>query len=254
MATSTTTTSTTPTATVTSVTQSWFRAHERIIVVALILAVGAFGLNKYFDVSAAKADAKAVAAEQVAADAKANSAALAAQSAIQAQQYQALVIALAAQNASLARSIASRQAALPVQQATDARLPLSDLATRLQTLGNAPVGSISVAGNQIDLTPSGAVSVTQTLEQVPVLQGNLADETKIALNTRQELEKSDVLSADLNAQITGLNNQLTADANSCKLNIAAVKADARKGKAKWFRIGYVAGLVSGLWLGHAAGL
>ena len=44
------------------------------------------------------------------------------------------------------------------------------------------------------------------------------------------------------------------DDKACKAEVASVKADARKGKVKWFKIGYVAGLVSGLWLGHAAGL
>ena len=233
---------------------SWLQKHEKIVIVALVLAVGAFGLNKYFDVASVRADAKAVAAEQVAADAKANSAVLAAQSAIQAQQYQALVTALAAQNASLARSIASRQAALPVQQATDARLPLNDLATRLQTLGNAPVGSVSVAGNQIDLTQQGAVSVTQTLEQVPVLVQNLADETKIAGNYLAEVQKSDILASDLTSQITGLNNQIVANDKACTTQIAAVKADGHKNSVKWFRRGFVVGLIAGLWGGHAAGL
>ena len=253
MATSTTSTSVTPAATIVSTTESWLKSHERIVCLFLILLVAGYGLNRYFDYSAAKADARAVAAEQVAADAKANAAALASQSAVQAQQYQALVTALATQNASLAQSIASRQAALPVQQATDARLPLTDLATRLQTMGNAPVGSVSVIGDKIDLTQLGAVAVTQTLEQVPILSGNLADEIKIAQNKQQELEKSDLLAAGLDAQIVGLNTQLSDQTKACTAQVAAVKADGKKNSAKWFKRGFIVGFVSGLW-GHAAGL
>lgn len=248
----TTTTTTTPT--VTSVTTSWLKLHEKLLIVVLCLGFGVFGLSKVYNVESARADEKYTAAQTALADAKANSAALATQSAVQAQQYQALVTALAAQNASLASAIASRQTALPVQQATDARLPLTDLATRLATLGQAPVGSVSVVGDKIDLTQLGAVAVTQTLEQVPVLQGNLADEIQIAQNKQQELEKSDLLADGLNAQIVGLNVQLTDQTKACTAQVAAVKAEGKKNSIKWFKRGFIVGFVSGLWAGHSAGL
>ena len=230
---------------------AWLKAHERLAMLALVLAVGSFGMSKYFDVSAARADAKYVAAQQQVTDAKANSAALALATAQMQGQYTALVQTLSIQNAQLAASIATRQTAQVAQQTVDAHLPVTELATRLQTLGNAPVGSVSVVGGGIDLTLLGAVSVTQTLEQVPVLVQNLAEETKIAGNYQTEVAKSDSLTADLKSQVTGLDTQLTDQTKACTAQVAAVKADARKSKVKWFKIGFVTGFLSGLWAGHS---
>ena len=230
---------------------AWLKAHERLAMLALVLAVGSFGMSKYFDVSAARADAKYVAAQQQVTDAKANSAALALATAQMQGQYTALVQTLSIQNAQLAASIATRQTAQVAQQTVDAHLPVTELVTRLQTLGNAPVGSVSVVGGGIDLTLLGAVSVTQTLEQVPVLVQNLAEETKIAGNYQTEVAKSDSLTADLKSQVTGLDTQLTDQTKACTAQVAAVKADARKSKVKWFKIGFVTGFLSGLWAGHS---
>jgi hypothetical protein len=89
------------------------------------------------------------------------------------------------------------------------------------------------------------------LESVPVLTANLADQTKIAQNYQDELQKSDVLANNLNAQITGLNTLVTDNAKACTAQVAAVKADARKGKIKMFKWGFGLGFIAGLFGGHA---
>jgi len=87
----TTTTTTTPT--VTSVTTSWFLAHERLLLVAMVLLAGAWGFSRYADLSASKAEARAVAAEQALASQKATDAQNAATTASVLAQYQAMVSA-----------------------------------------------------------------------------------------------------------------------------------------------------------------
>jgi hypothetical protein len=260
MATSTTTTSTTPAATIVSVTESWIKTHERILIVALVLAVGAFGLNKYFDYSAAKSDARAVAAETVAADAKANAAKEAVTAAQTQAQYTALVQALAAQNASLAASIATRNTGLQQTQAKTGQMTPTELTATWQSLlpgklaGKITQSSVKEPDGTntqvftVDLGP--AVETVNALEEIPVLQANLADETKVAQNYLQEVQKSDVLANDLSTQVTGLQTQIVANDNSCKAQIVAVKADARKGKIKAFKWGFITGFVSGLFAGH----
>lgn len=230
---------------------SWLRTHERIVIVALVLAVGAFGLNKYLDVASVRADARAVAAEQVAADAKANSAAAAVQATQTLAQYTALVQALAAQNSSLAASMAKRTESQTAQAAKNATLPVQGVAERWNIIANTLV---KPSGDTIIVSNTDAHKTLDMLEQVPTLRGNLADETQIASNFRQSWEKSAEVNGAQTKEISALNNQLTADANSCKLEIAAVKAESRKNKVTWFRRGFIVGLVSGLWLGHAAGL
>jgi len=232
----------------------FIKTHERLLIVALVLLAGSWGYSRYADNAAAKSEARATVAEQTLASQKAQDAQNQAQIVQLTQQYQQLTQVLAQQNASLAASVASRQTAQVAQQAKDAHLPPSDLATRLQTMGNASVGEVTVTPTGLALTEQAAVSVTETLEAIPVLQADLRD-TQITLQTSEAtVAKANDLTAEQAKQITGLN--LTAkDADVvCKAQITAVKAEARKGKIKWFKIGFVTGFVSGLWAGHSAGL
>ena len=229
----------------------WLLAHERLIIVALVLAVGAFGISKYFDVSAARADARAVAAQQQAVDAKANTAAATLQASQTASQYQAMVEALTRENAALALAVTSRNTVLQQNTAKKETAPLPELMSRWNTLAGTDV---TVKGADAIVSDTSSRKTVNLLEQVPVLQANLTDETTIAANRQAELEKSDVLANNLNVEIGALNNQLTADAKACTLNIAAVKADGKKNSVKWFKRGLIVGFLGGLFVGHAAGL
>ena len=242
------TTATPPASTPITEMKSWLLQHERIIIVALVLAFGTFGLDKVYNVEAARKDAKYVAAAQIAADDKLNSAAQAATVAQVTQQYAALVQTLAAENASLNASLTQRNVGLSQQVTKNATLPLPDLLARWNTLAGT---SVTVNGVNASVSVQDSRKTVDLLESVPVLTANLTDQTKIASNYQAELEKSDVLAADLNSQITGLNTQIVADNNACKAQISAVKADARKGKIKAFKWGFVSGFLVGLWGGHS---
>src|SRR5271157_4482162 len=89
---------------------TWVQKHERLIIVALVLAAGSWGLQHFLDNQAAKAETRASVAEQALVLQKSQNDAMAAQSAQVAQQYATMVQALAAQNASLASAVAQRQA------------------------------------------------------------------------------------------------------------------------------------------------
>jgi hypothetical protein len=231
---------------------AWLKAHERLIMLALVLAVGSFGISKYFDVDAARKDARVVAAEQIVANDQKNSAALALQTAQATAALQAELQADRALVSSLAASVAARNVGLAQQTKVDQTLPVSGLAARWTVLVPTVIPAVTPTG--VALNEQGVRDTVSQLEQVPVLQGNLADETSIVSGIQRELSATDKVNVDLNAQITGLNKSLTDSANACKVEIAAVKADARKSKMKFFKWGFITGFVSGLYLGHAAGL
>src|SRR5208337_4183891 len=205
-------TTVTPVPTVTTATQSWIKQHERIVCLALILLVSGYGLNRVYDVEAARADAKYVAALQQVADAKANAAAAALTTANTQAQYTALVHALAVQNASLNASIAQRTASQAVTKKTDAALPVAGVAARWNDVAGTLV---TPSGDTIVVSIQDGHKTLDILELVPVLQANLADQTK-----------------------------------ACVAQVAAIKADARKGKAKWFKLGFLGGFLTGLYAGH----
>ena len=246
MSTTTTTATTTPTATITSITQSWFKVHERLIIVAMVLLAGTLGYGKYETGNAARATTRATVAEQALVAQKTQDAQNAATTAQVLAQYQTMVQTLATQNASLATAAASRQAAVVVQQKADSTLPLTDLAKRLKTLGNAPEASISVLGDKIELTQPGAVAVTQTLETIPVLQADLKDTQTLLGATQAAKAQGDRVIDAQTTQITGLNLAAVDQDKACKAEVTAAKAVGRKNGAKWFFRGLVTGFIGGL--------
>ena len=244
---------------ITPVTQfgwAWLKAHERLVMLALVLAVGSFGISKYFDVDTARKDARVVAAEQIVANDQKNSAAQALATAQMQSQYTALVQALATQNAALEASMAQRNTGLVAQQHKDSFATMAEAVGRWQALvpaanfDGAPVTDTN--GIAVNLVNARATIIE--LEKVPVLIQNLADETTLAGNYKVEVQKADGLVNDQKTQITGLNIQLTDQAKSCTLQIAAVKADSRKKQMSWFKRGFLAGFLTGIFAGHAAGL
>ena len=112
----------------------YFKAHERLIVVALVLAVGTFGLSKYFDRAATVDSAKAATAEVILQQQITTNAQLASQTAAQIAQYQAMVTQLAQQNASLTAAVAAENAALANRQAVDKTLTPTQLTQRWSVL------------------------------------------------------------------------------------------------------------------------
>jgi len=129
-------------------------------------------------------------------------------------------------------------------------LSLLEMAGRWNLLIPTVEPSTPLTGG-LSLTEAQAHDTLAYMEQVPILQGNLADETQIAQNYQQEVQKSDLLNADLNAQVTGLQKENTDLVAKDKADVAQAKAEGRKGKIKYFKIGFVTGFLAGLWGGHA---
>ncbi len=229
----------------------FLKAHERLIIVALVLLAGGWGYSRYADNAAAKSEARATAAEQTLATQKAQDAQNQAQIVQLTQQYQQLTQVLATQNASLATSIASRQTVQAAQVATDAHLAPSALATRLESVGNTPIGSVTVTPTGLALTEQAAVTVTATLEAVPVLQADLKDTQTTLQTSEATVAKANDLISEQTKQIAALNTTLSDTVKADAAELKAVKAEARKSKVKWFKIGFIVGFITGTYVGHA---
>jgi hypothetical protein len=229
-------------ATVTDATvKTWFQAHERLLIVFMILAVGTFGIQRLFDHAATVDSAKSATEQAVLIQQVNTNTQLASQTATQVQQYQAMVTQLVQQNASLIAAIASDNSNLAKQQATDKTLTPTQLTQRWSVL--VPNVTPTVTPNGVSVTTQEAQATVSMLENVPVLQQNLKDETAIADNTAKELNDSNVVNADQAKQITGLNAQIVDADKASKAEVKAVKAEARKSKLRYFFAGVIAGFV-----------
>jgi hypothetical protein len=236
-----------PVATV-AASESWFRVHERLIIIVLAIAALVFVGNKILNNQATHDKAVSDAAVQQLNDTKAQNAAILAQVQQQSQQYQQLIVKLGVQNAQLAASIQTRTVVLQQQVKTDATLPLPDLGARWAQLASIKPADITATAAGITVTPVGALETTQVLEQVPALQANVRDLQQTSDNDTKELSSANDLITGLNAQVSGLQTQAVEADKTCKSEIATVKATARRGKLKAFLygLGIGAGVTAGL--------
>jgi|SRR5271154_5778687 len=230
------------------VTPSWLSTHaariERVVLLSLVLLGAGWGYSKYLSHAESTATARATAAEQALAAEKSQDAENAIATAQTLAQWQAMVQADHTLVASLAAAAAQRQQVLTKQVTTDVTLPLPDLANRLKTLGNAPDGTVTVtADNSVKLTQNGAVAVTQTLEQVPVLQADLKDETALATALQAEEVQATAAVADQTKQIAGLNLTISGEETKCQAQVAQVQAQLKHSRWHWFLAGLVTGFV-----------
>jgi len=124
----------------------------------------------------------------------------------------------------------SLQSALISQKKIDAQLPPAQLGNRLADLSGVKQTEVALqpTGN-FELTSNAVLQAALKLEEVPVLTTELANETK-ALDLEKQAHLSD-LSAD-NAALV-----------SCKADLTATKAKARRSKLKWFGAGVVVGFI-----------
>ena len=225
----------------------WFKAHEFILALAIIMAVIGFAGNKYLNLEATKADARNQAAQAtLVAQQKANEA-LAQQNQQAQAQYQVLLGQLNAQNQRLTAEMLTLSQTLASQQKKDSALPAPELALRHEALLGVSSGVASTE-NGFLVSPANELQTVQSLESLPVLQKQLSDETQIASGKDKQIASINTVVTGLNGQINGLNLQLTDSSKACDAKLADIKANARKSKRNWLLRGLAIGATVGAYL------
>jgi hypothetical protein len=146
--------------------------------------------------------------------------------------------------AQLSQGIIQRNADAQKQQKADASLDASSAAQRLSQQTQS-TGEIAVAENNVVLDLPIARRVVSDLDSLVVVQGNLAD-TQAQLKAQQGLTAdAQTEASDAQQVIAAQASQLTEQDKVCKEKLTAANAAARKGKLKWFGIGFLTGFVAG---------
>ena len=234
-------------------TDTWitfFKAHERVIILAMSFGVTMFGMNKWFDKAATDAATKAAVTQQIAtvqhdADVKV-AVAIARQTALFNQEQQVRD----QQMASIISAVAARDAAshtqiVDVQQSKTPSQAVIDLQTHY-TL-TAPV---TVTATGADVSTADLQQFTVTKIESDTAKADLADTQKELSATNTSLTSATSLVGALQNQVTGLQTEIKTDTAACTTEIASVKATARKSKIGWFKAGAVIGYIAGLATGH----
>jgi len=230
---------------------SWIQKHERVVIVALVLLVGGFLGNKALNYDASLKDAKVAALTQVVSQDKQNAAALALASATAQQQYQVVLDTVSKQNIALEASVAQMTAGLKVQQATDRALPLPAVGQRIESLVPGAVGGVTATTAGVVMNDTASHSVLDVLEQVPVLEDELKNETQVAANNKAALDSASAVIVDKTAQVAGLNKELIDQQAHETAAVAAEKVKTKKAFIKGLKYGFGIGFVAGAWVMHA---
>lgn len=226
--------------------ESWLKQHERLIIVTLVLLFGGYIGHGVLNLMAKNADAKVQQAQAQLTQQQTANAQMAAQVQQATQQYQQIVTTLQAQNTQLAQTIAQRNTQLVQTQAIDKTLPVSQLDTKWAADAGVDASQLQAGSNgQTIASQEATVATVQQLDSIPVLKANLSDTQTELTNTKTEFTAANQLIGEKTQQITGLQLQITDEQNTCKAEVADVKAQARKSKLKWFGIGFVTGYIAG---------
>ena len=224
-----------------------FKTHEKLILALIAAGVLWFAIGKIDTLIHHHDDANLKQAQTIAAVQSQKDAAIAAQVAEDSAAFTALQAKMQAQATALEQANIALATALTKQQKTDATLPTTDLVARWNAL--VPQAAASVTPNGVTLPNTGAIATVQQLEIIPVQQEEITNEQTLVANGDAIAVAQTKQVTDLTAQITGLRLSAVDDAKVCQAQIAAVKADARKSKRRWFVVGFVAGIATRI-LGH----
>ncbi len=229
---------------------SWFKAHERLVVILVVLAFGWHFYGAYLNYAGSKADAKVIALTQLVEQDKQTNQNLAISSATAADQYQKALDSAQKLNVQLAQANAQQSAILDRRQSQDSMLDLPALSARLQTLVPSTAGGVTVANNGLALTDPASHAVVSQLEAVPVLQNQLDTETKIAQNTGLALQSAQGDITACTNQVGGLQTTLKDQQAHETAAIQAEQVKTKKAFRKGLKIGAIGGFIAGLFIGH----
>lgn len=232
--------------------QSWLVQHERLILIVLGLVLTGWLGTKWISHLETVDQQKAAVTQQQLTDQKTADAQLAAQVQQTDTQLKDLAAQVMQQNAQLASAITQRNTALVTQQTADQNMTNPQVAQRWQqVVPNVAPNSVTATQTGVDVTQEAARATVANLEQIPVLQKNVADLQTENDNITKQLDVSSTLNSQMATQVGGLNLQIRDQEIACKTQVTALNAAARKSKLKWFAAGFVSGFVSGVWVTHA---
>lgn len=234
---------------------TWLQRHERLVLMAMILLTAGWGFNSWVNHSADVANQRAAVAQQIAEVQRESDAKVAAAVAQQTALFNQAQARYEQEIASLVDAVASRDAASnkQVKQVQTSNTTEQAVADLNQAYGVELPSPLTVAQAVNIPLPDLQAFSTAAIERDTAV-ADLHD-TKTQLDaTKTQLDSAVSLTGSLQQQVTGLQVEIKKNDTAAKQELSACQATARKGKLKWFKIGFVTGFIGGLVTGHAAGL
>jgi hypothetical protein len=225
---------------------TWLQKHERLIVALVILAIGAWSLNRYFNHVDAKDKQVAAESQQQLERDKLQSQQFMQSAAVAATQFSATKASTTTQNAQLQKAVQVRTTQLITQTSADNKMTDPQLIARWEQLTKIPATDLTATSTGAVITTAGAEATVTMLEEVPTLTANSEAQAEIIQNDAKLVDASNVLIDKQTTEIAGLNTEIADEKKACTAEVTLVKAQARKSKLKWFGAGFIVGFVAGV--------
>jgi len=222
---------------------SWLSHHLILVgVIILVLFGGVYEVENLMEKhDKAREQASAQALQLVVAQVKTLENHMATNDAASAQreaQYNATIQTLSA-------AIAARDKALQQQIQKNATLTAQQAAARLAEQYKVDVASAQAEADKVLIDLPLARSIVTTFDQNVSCQANLTDtETQLTAEQGKNVDLKQQVS-DRDSVISGKNEELGKQKKNYEDQISTLKDNARKGKLKWFGIGFVTGYIVG---------
>jgi hypothetical protein len=223
---------------------TWIQKHERFLLVTfgilLVLFLGRSWIEHHYEVAKAEvaAAAKTLAAQQdINKTLQNNYTILQTQTAkITAQMQQ--------QNDNLATQTAAAYKAAAQQAVTDQKLSNDQLAARIDALTSQQ--GIQSNSSGVSMTHDQSAEVTSTLDTIPALKQQVADDLLIKKNDDTQITSLTNLNTSCSILNSGLQKEVSDEQTKCTAQIKELKAANLKSKIKWTLGGFVLGVIAGL--------
>lgn len=221
----------------------WFQAHERLLLVVVIVGFGLWGFNHWVDRDVETKIAQAAVSKQLADVQAAANREIDTQVAKLNAQYLADRDVRDKEIASLVAAIASRDA-VTKQKIAEVTAPKSaqDAVKDLSTAYTLPV--------PVTVTDGGAIVPTVDIQQFTVakierdtFESDLRDTQTQLGDAQGNVAQAETVIAGLHTQVDGLNSAIVKNGKAAQDELAEVKAKARKSKWNLFKWGVVVGFV-----------
>jgi hypothetical protein len=143
---------------------------------------------------------------------------------------------LQAENASLAKALTAREQVEKLLPTKNGSLTATQVSSAISQALNAKQGEVSASGDTITVDLPLGQEITTALQLVPLLQ---TDKTQLQTELANETKALDLEKQSHASDVNALNVQISAD----KVELKAVKAQARRSKLRWFAAGVVVGFL-----------
>lgn len=230
----------------------WFKAHERLVLLLVTLAVGAYGYNKYLDYRVSYDKTQATIANQQAQTAAQQFTASNQQTQLLVTQLAALQQQIVEQNRRIDQQMQQRAQQTQQQKKTDDQAAPAELAVRIQKLLGVGTIKVETSGSSLSDTLQYSLDAAHAdadnLEDLQQARLDVKDLNTKLVSCQNVTDKQQDTITHQQQTIKKGEDALTTEKNAHEKDVTSLNQQKKKAWLNGFKWGAIAGFVGGLFV------